>query len=127
MDGRQEAGVSRWKLLRVRAPSSSRVRRFVTLWTAAHQPPLAMEFSRQEYWSGVPFPPPGGLPHPGIDLASPAEAGGLSTTEPPGKSRLSPMEWINKVLLCGTGNYIQYPPVNHNGKKNVCIYIILYW
>ena len=43
-----------------------------TLWTAAHQAPLSMGFSRQEYWSGLPRPPPGDLPHPGIELESPA-------------------------------------------------------
>ena len=59
-----------------------------TPWTVAHQAPLSMEFSRQEYWSGVPFPPPGGLPNPGIkpvSLASPALAGRFFTTVPPGK------------------------------------------
>ena len=39
---------------------------FVTPWTVAHQAPLSMEYSRQEYWSGLPFPSPGDLPHPGI-------------------------------------------------------------
>ena len=39
---------------------------FVTSWTTACQAPLSMEFSRQEYWSGLPFPPPGDLPNPGI-------------------------------------------------------------
>ena len=45
-----------------------------------------MEFSRHEYWSGLPFPSPGDLPDPGIEPASPALAGGFFTTEPPGKS-----------------------------------------
>ena len=39
----------------------------VTPWTVAHQAPLSMEFSRQEYWSGLPWPPPGDLPDPGIE------------------------------------------------------------
>ena len=43
------------------------VQLFATPWTEAHQSPLSMEFSRQEYWSGVPLPTPGGLPYPGID------------------------------------------------------------
>ena len=43
-----------------------------TLWTAACQAPLSIEFSRQEYWSGLPFPPPGDLSDPGIEPASPA-------------------------------------------------------
>ena len=42
----------------------------VTLWTVAHQAPLSMGFSRQEYWSGVPFPSPGDLPNPGIEPMS---------------------------------------------------------
>ena len=44
---------------------------FVTPWTAALQAPLSMEFSRQEYWSGLPFPTPGNLPSPGTETASP--------------------------------------------------------
>ena len=43
----------------------------VTLWTVACQVPLSMEFSRPEYWSGLPFPPPGGLPHSGTEPRSP--------------------------------------------------------
>ena len=46
-----------------------------------------MGFSRQEYWSGLPFPSPEDLPNPGIELASPALAGGFFTTEPPGKPK----------------------------------------
>ena len=48
----------------------SRVSLFATPWTAACQAPLSMEFSRQEYWSGVPFPAPGHLPSPGSKPAS---------------------------------------------------------
>ena len=44
----------------------------LTPWIAAHQAPLSMGFSRQEYWSGLPCPPPGDLPHPGIELVFPA-------------------------------------------------------
>ena len=59
---------------------------FVTLWTVACQAPLSMEFPRQEYWNGLPFPSPGDLPDdPGIELATPALAGGFFTTEPPGR------------------------------------------
>ena len=52
------------------------------------QAPLSMKFSRQEHWSGLPFPPPGALPNPGIkpmSLASPSLAGGFFTIEPPEK------------------------------------------
>ena len=61
----------------------------MTPWTVACQDPLSMEFSRQEYWSGLPFPTPGDLPDPKIkaaSLASPALAGGFFTTESLGKS-----------------------------------------
>ena len=71
----------------------SRVQLFVTLWTAARQVSLSMGFSRQEYWSGLPCPPPGDLPNPGIkptSLMSPALAGKFYTTEPPGKPFPSP-------------------------------------
>ena len=50
----------------------SHVRLFATPCTVTHQTPLSMGFSRQEYWSGLPFPPPGGLPNPDIEPASPA-------------------------------------------------------
>ena len=61
------------------------------LWTVACQALLSMGFSRQEYWSGLPCPPPEDLPDPGIEpvsLMSPALAGGFFTTEPPGSSEL---------------------------------------
>ena len=66
----------------------SRAQLFATRWTVAGQAPLSMEFSRREYLSGVPFSSPEDLPHPGIEPASPmspALAGRLFTTEPPGK------------------------------------------
>ena len=45
--------------VKVKVKSLSRLRLFATLWTVAYQAPLSMEFSRQEYWSGLPFPSPG--------------------------------------------------------------------
>ena len=60
----------------------SRVRLFATVWTVARQAPLSMGFSRQEYWSGLPFASPGDLPDPGIkpaSLMSPTLAGGFFT------------------------------------------------
>ena len=66
----------------------SHVQLFATLWTVAHQAPLSMGFSKQEYWNGLPCPPPGDLSHPGIEptsLLSPALAGRFFTVVPPGK------------------------------------------
>ena len=57
---------------------------FVTLWTVAYQPPLSMGLSRQECWSGLPFPSPGGLPVPGVEPRSPALQADSLPTEPPG-------------------------------------------
>ena len=70
-----------------------------TAWTAAHQAPLSMGFPRQEYWSGLPFPPPRDLPDPGIEPAPPvvsytgrqilyhlSHEGSSLTTGPPGIS-----------------------------------------
>ena len=60
-----------------------KVASIMSLWTLAHQGPLSMRLSRQEYWSGLPYPPPGDLPDPGVEpmsLMSPALAGGFFTT-----------------------------------------------
>ena len=78
---------------------------FATQWTVAPQAPLSMGFSRQEYWSRLPFPPPGDRPNPGIEpsrsLTSPALAGGFFTTAPhgsqlKGRPRLGfcPRRWL---------------------------------
>ena len=67
------------------AQSLCRVQLSATPWTVAHQAPLSMGFSRQDCWSGLPFPSPGDLPDPGIEPTSPALAGGFLTTVPPGK------------------------------------------
>ena len=71
----------------VHAQSLSRVQLSVIPWSVAHQAPLTVEFSKQKYWSVLPFPSPGDLPDPGIEPASPALASGLFTTEPPGKQK----------------------------------------
>ena len=70
------------------AQSQNSIWLFATLWTVAHQAPLSVGSSRQEYWSGLPFPSAGDLPDPGIKPRSPGSptlAGGFFTTEPPGK------------------------------------------
>ena len=69
-------------------------------WTIAHQAPLSMGFSRQEYWSGLPFPSPEDLPNPGIKPVSPALAGRFLTTVLPGKPESSTCRPFN------VGNYL---------------------
>ena len=68
----------------------SHVRLFATPWTVAYQAPPSMGFSRQECWSGLPFPSPGDLPNPGIEPGSPALQVDTLTSEPPGK----PCVWV---------------------------------
>ena len=73
-------GTWKWKW-----KSLSRVWVFEIPWTVAYQASLSMGFSRQEYWSGLPFPSPGDLPDSGIKPGSPALEGDALTSEPPGK------------------------------------------
>ena len=70
-----------WKLVKL----LRHVRLFATPWTVAHQAPPSMGFSRQEYWSGFPFPSPENLPDPGIEPRSPTLEADALTSEPPGK------------------------------------------
>ena len=80
------------------------VRLFATPWTIVHQASLSMGFPRQEYWSVLPFPSPGALPHPEVkptSLVSPALACGFFATEPPGKPLLCLQNSINTSHLAG--------------------------
>ena len=70
----------------MKVKSLSHVRLLATPLTVAHQAPPSMGFSRQEYWSGLPFPSPGDLPDPGIEPVSPAFPADALTSEPPGVS-----------------------------------------
>ena len=79
-----------------RVKSLSCVQLFATPWTVAHQAPPSMEFSRQEYWSGLPFPSPGDLPDPGIEPKSPALQADALPSEPLGNPRERIWKKINK-------------------------------
>ena len=74
--------------MKVKVNSLSSVQLFATPWTVAHQAPLSMGFSRQEYWSGLPFPSPGDLPDPGIERRSPALRAYALISEPPGCAQI---------------------------------------
>ena len=65
--------------------SLCRVQLFVTPWTVTHQAPPSVEFSRQDYWSGLPFPSPGELPDPGIEPRSPTLWADALPSQPPEK------------------------------------------
>ena len=72
--------------MKVKVKSLNRVPLFATPWTVAYQAPPSMGFSRQEYWSGLPFPSPGDLPNPGIEPRSPEFQADALTSELPGHS-----------------------------------------
>ena len=89
------------------------VRFFATPWTVAHQAPLFMGFSRQEYWSGLPFPTPGGLPHLGSEPASftsPALAGRFFTTSTTWKAHVSIIVPIYTYIVF---LYVPYNCISH--------------
>ena len=81
---------------RVKVKLLSCVQLFATPWTVAYQAPLSMGFSRQECWSGLPFPSPGDLPNPGIEPGSPTLQADALPSEPPGKQRIL----TNKTNKC---------------------------
>ena len=72
----------------------------MTLWTVAHQAPLSMGFSRQEYWSGVPFSPPGDLSDPGIELRSPTLQADSLPSEPSGNPLLPTTSVLREECEC---------------------------
>ena len=75
--------------VKVKVKLLSGVQLFATPWTVAYQAPLSMEFSRQEYRSGLPFPSPEDLPNPGIKPRSPALQADSLPAESPGKPMLT--------------------------------------
>ena len=68
-------------------------------WTVAHQAPLSMEFSRQESWSGLPFPSPGDLPDPGIKPRSPTLQADALLSRPPGSNSLEFLNFLNSLSV----------------------------
>ena len=83
------------------------VQPFATLWTVAYQAPQSMGLSRQEYWSGLPFPSPGDLPNPGIEPRSSALEADALTSELPGKPKVK-VKSLSCVLLFATPWTVAY-------------------
>ena len=124
----------------MKVKSLSRFRLFATSWTAAYQAPPSMGFSRQEYWSGLPFPSAGDLPDPGIEPRSPTLQADALTSEPPGKPSLrlnyrpqTPTNFLaDSLLLCANSkqawSYLEYTVSDwhrHNGLEKTQISILL--
>ena len=105
----------------------SHVRLFVTPWTVAYQAPLSMGFSRQEYWSGLPFPSPGDLPDPGIKLKSPALQTDSLQSEPSRKPFSKyPVQFLHDFsdsVLTGSREQILVP----FRLNNPSLFIVVVW
>ena len=98
--------------------SLSCVRLFATPWTVAYQAPQSMEFSKQEYWSGLPFPSPGDLPNPGIKPRYPSLQADALLSEPPNKYKKKPRCWMMRISSPVTLLYKGcYTGIRHNKKK----------
>ena len=83
---------------------------FVTPWTVAYQAPLSMGFSRQEFWSGLPFPSPGDLPDPGIEPWSPSLQAGVLPSEPPGSPVVCIHRWVHEHrVVCAYSGLLRQP------------------
>ena len=109
------AGYCSWLELKVHACVLNGVRLFVTPWTVARQVPLSVEFSRQEFWSGLPFPTPGHIPDPGIELMSLAHTslrGGFFTTVPHGKPSTLSVPLFKNSCVQGI-SLVLFGPVSH--------------
>ena len=96
---------------------------FANPWTITCQAPLSIEFSRQEYWSGLPFPAPRDLPDPRIEPVSPvspALADGFFATEPPGKLRYGAMKVAGRLgqILKGLVNQVKEFGFSFEGNKD---------
>ena len=94
---------------------------FVNPWSLDHQAPLSMEFSRQENWSGLPFPSLGDLSDPGIEPKSPALQADSFPPEPPGKPHKGPKGWIIHVcsVFSQSSLLFQEASVNTGGYKTI--------
>ena len=106
-----QARVLEWGAIAFSIKSLSCVQLFGIPWTVAHQAPPSMGFSRQEYWSGLPFPSPGNLPDPGIKPRSPTLQADALTSEPPGMHKFILRELQVKFYLgqnedCSPGDSI---------------------
>ena len=106
-------------LLKVKVQSLSRVQLFETPWIVDYQVPPSLGFSRQEYWSGLPFPSPQDLPNPGIEPGSLTLQADTLPSEPPGKS-LDLKYWFPKLF--NQVNFAPYQSILYtSARDDVCL------
>ena len=97
--------------VKVKWKSFSHVQLFTTPWTVACQAPLSMEFSKQKYWSELPFPFPGDLLYPGIEFGSPALQADSLPSEPPGKTKVGRSRYyFTKMIGINPELHVTFPP-----------------
>ena len=94
--------------MEVKVKSLSHVWLFATPWTVAYQTPPSMGFSRQQYWSGLPFPSPGDLPNPGMEPGSPALQADALPSEPRGKSLYN----MNSIVFTSQCHCVSKRPID---------------
>ena len=94
----------------MKVKSLSHVWLFATPWTAAHQAPLSLEFSRQEYWRGLPFPSPGDIPDSGIEPRSPILQADSLLSEPPGHISSANLRAERRLSRLRPGLYLWQEP-----------------
>ena len=95
--------------MKAKVNSLSHVQLFASPWTVDHQAPPSMEFYRQEYWSGLPFPSPGDLSNPGIEPGFPSFWADALPSEPPGKLQ----RFLKKLEI-----ELPYDPAGHTHQGN---------
>ena len=104
----------------------SHVQLFVTPWTVSCQAPLFLEFSRQEYWSGLPFPLPGDLPNTGIEPKFPALQTDSLPSQPPGKSSNREIKTSHILELGPRKKFLVYSRKNKKVWSLLSLYVILW-
>ena len=99
--------------------SLSHVQLFATPWTVAHRAPLSMKFSRQEYWSGLPYPPPGDLPDPGTKPRSPALQADSLPSKTSGKPMLTACNPLFEKCITTSSSSLSFVTTEHS--NHVCL------
>ena len=107
--------------------SLSRVRLFATPWTVAYEAPPSRGFSRQEYWSGSPFPSPGDLPDPGIKPSSPTLEADALTSEPPGKPKTIYQDKDNDYIYTQNDSISMGEGVSQKENEDYCVVMDMFY
>ena len=111
----------------MKVKSLGRVQLFATPWTVAYEAPPSRGFSRQEYWSGSPFPSPGDLPDPGIKPSSPTLEADALTSEPPGKPKTIYQDKDNDYIYTQNDSISMGEGVSQKGNEDYCVVMDMFY